>query len=104
MNEHPENIAVPPSTDGFWFCVYDAVGGDIEQYRKVRAGLIPCSIADTCPTRATHLALIAQREASAVWPTLTKRGKKRIPTKGQVVLFEAEQLLGAHIVGPIVKA
>ena len=104
MNEHPENIAIPPSTDGFWFCAWDAIGGDIAQYRQVRAGLIPCPIAGTCPTRAAHLALIAQRKTSALWPTLTLREKKRIRSSAQGLLFKAEQQLGAHIVGPAVKA
>jgi hypothetical protein len=103
VNEHPENIAIPPSTDGFWFCAWDAVDGDIGQYRKVRAGLIPCPIAGTCPTRAAHLALIAQRKTSALWPTLTRREKKRIRSSAQALLFEAEQQLGAHVVGPAVK-
>jgi len=104
VNEHPENIAIPPSTDGFWFCAWDAVDGDIEQYRKVRAGLIPCPIAGTCPTRAAHLALIARRKTSAIWPTLTKRERKRIRSSAQELLFEAEQQLGAHVVGPAIKA
>jgi hypothetical protein len=104
VNEHPENIAIPPSTDGFWFCAWDAVDGDIEQYRQVRAGLIPCPIASTCPTRAVHLALIAQRKTSAIWPTLTKREKKRIRSSAQGLLFKAEQQFGAHVVGPAVKA
>ena len=103
MNEHPENIAIPPSTDGFWFCAWDAVEGDIEQYRQVRAGLIPCPIAGTCPTRAAHLALIAQRKTSAIWPTLTKREKKRLRNSAQGLLFKAEQQLGAYVVGPAVK-
>ena len=103
MNEHPENIAIPPSTDGFWFCAWDAVDGDIEQYRKVRVGLIPCPTAGTCPTRAAHLALIAQRKTSAIWPTLTKRERKRIRSSAQTLLFEAEQQLGAHVVGQTVK-
>ena len=104
MDEHPENIAIPPSTDGFWFCAWDAVDGDTEQYRQVRAGLIPCPIADTCPTRAAHLALIAQRKTSAIWPTLTLREKKRIRSSAQGLLFKAEQQLGAHVVGPAIKA
>ena len=104
MNEHPENIAIPPSTDGFWFCAWDAVDGDTAQYRQVRAGLITCPIAATCPTRAAHLALIAQRKTSAIWPTLTKRERKRIRSSAQGLLFEAEQQLGAHVVGPAVKA
>ena len=104
MNEHPENIAIPPSTDSFWFCAWDAVDGDIVQYRQVRAGLIPCPIADTCPTRAAHLALIAQQKTSAIWPTLTRRGKKRIRNSAQELLLEAERQLGAHLVGPAVKA
>jgi len=104
VNEHPENIAIPPSTDGFWFCAWDAVDGDIEQYRKVRVGLIPCPTASTCPTRAAHLALIAQRKTSAIWPTLTRREKKRIRSSAQGLLFKAEQQLGAHVVGPAVKA
>ena len=104
MNEHPESIAIPPSTDGFWFCAWDAVDGDVEQYRQVRAGLIPCPIAGTCPTRAAHLALIAQRETSAIWPTLTKRERKRIRSSAQELLFGLEQQLGAHVVGPAVKA
>ena len=103
MNEHPENIAIPPSTDGFWFCAWDAVDGDIEQYRQVRAGLIPCPIASTCPTHAAHLALIAQQEKSAIWPTLARHEKKRIRSSAQALLFEAEQQLGAHVVGPAVK-
>jgi hypothetical protein len=103
VNEHPENIAIPPSTDGFWFCAWDAVDGDTEQYRKVRAGLMPCPIVGTCPTRAAHLALIAQRKTSAIWPTLTKREKKRIRSSAQELLFEAELQLGAHVVGPAVK-
>jgi hypothetical protein len=103
VNEHPENIAIPPSTDGFWFCAWDAVDGDIEQYREVRAGLIPCPIASTCPTRAAHLALIAQRQTSAIWPTLTRREKKRIRSSAQALLFVAEQQLGAHVVGQAVK-
>ena len=103
MNEHPENIAIPPSTDGFWFCAWDAVDGDIEQYREVRAGLIPCPIAGICPTRAAHLALIAQRKTSAIWPTLTRRERKRIRSSAQELLFEAEQQLGAHVVGQTVK-
>jgi hypothetical protein len=104
VNEHPENIAIPPSTDGFWFCAWDAVDGDVEQYRQIRAGLIPCPIAGTCPTRAAHLALIAQRKTSAIWPTLTRREKKRIRSSAQGLLFKAEQQLGAHVVGPAVKA
>lgn len=103
MNEHPENIAIPPSTDGFWFCAWDAVDGDIEQYRQVRAGSIPCPIAGTHPTRAAHLTLIAQRKTSAIWPALTRREKKRICSSAQELLFEAEQQLGAHVVGPAVK-
>jgi hypothetical protein len=104
VNEHPENIAIPPSTDGFWFCAWDAVDGDIEQYRQVRAGLISCPIAGTCPTRAAHLALIAQQKTSAIWPTLTRRERKRIRSSAQGLLFKAEQQLGAHVVGPAIKA
>ena len=103
MNEHPENIAIPPSTDGFWFCAWDAVDGDTAQYRQARAGMIPCPIAGICPTRAAHLALIAPRKTSAIWPTLTRRERKRIRSSAQALLFEAEQQLGAHVVGPAVK-
>jgi hypothetical protein len=76
----------------------------VDQYRQVRAGLIPCPIACTCPTRAAHLALIAQRKTSIIWPPLTEREKKRIRSSAQRLLFRAEQQLGAHIVGPAVKA
>jgi hypothetical protein len=104
VNEHPENIAIPPSTDGFWFCAWDAVDGDTAQYRQARAGMIPCPIAGICPTRAAHLALIAQRKTSIIWPTLTLREKKRIRSSAQGLLFKAEQQLGAHVVGPAIKA
>ena len=105
MNEHPENIAaIPPSADGFLFCLWDAVVGDVELYRQAKAGLIPCPIANTCPARAAHLALIARRKTSAIWPTLTKRERKRIRSSAQELLFEAEQQLGAHVVGPAIKA
>ena len=93
MNEHPENIAIPPSTDGFWFCAWDAVDGDTAQYRQARAGMIPCPIAGICPTRAAHLALIAERKTSIIWPTLTLRERKRIRSSAQGLLFKAEQQL-----------
>ena len=64
---------------------------------------MPCPIAGTCPTRAAHLALIAQRKTSVIWPTLTRRERKRIRSSAQELLFEAEQQLGAHVVGPAVK-
>ena len=101
--EHPENIVLPPTSDGFMFCLWDAVGSDVDLYRRARAGEIPCPLADTCPTRAAHLQVIAQRETSGFWATLNKREKKRMPNKAQAVLFEAEQRLGASVVGPVVK-
>ena len=85
------------------FCLWDAVGGDVDLYRQARAGEIPCPLADACPTRAAHLQVLAQRETSGFWATLSKREKKRVPNKAQAVLFEAEQRLGTHIVGPSVK-
>ena len=101
--EHPENIAIPPSSDGFMFCLWDAVSGDRTLYRQARAGEIPCPLADTCPTRTAHLKVLVQRETSGFWATLSKREKKRVPIKAQTVLFEAEQRLGASVVGPAVK-
>jgi len=103
-DEHPKNvISIPPSTDGFFFCLWDAVGGDAEWYRRVRAGHAPCPIADTCPIRASHLELIEQRRASSVWASLSKRERRRVQASAQRLLFEFEQQLGANVVGPVVR-
>jgi len=118
MTEHPENVlSIPPTSDGFYFCLWEAIRVDMgvvyedavglgkvtERYRLARAGRQPCPLAETCKTRARHLARISNRQTSTIWATLTKSERKRLSNKTQDLVFEAESRIGAYILGPMIK-
>ena len=118
MIKHPENaLSIPPSSDGFFFCLWEAIRADMgvvygdevglenvtARYRLARAGQLPCPLAETCETRAHHLARISNRQTSTAWATLTKSERKRLSNKAQDLMFEAERHIGAYVVGPMIK-
>jgi hypothetical protein len=104
MNEHPENLLhVAPRGDGFVFCLYDACKGDLDLYHAVMRGEFECPIAYRCETLKLHQARVDWRQWSPTWLSLGKADRKRIKSKAQDVLAQAERDLSPGVVRPAVR-